>query len=166
LNFFVVFRILYTPGGTINGIWGNDNSSNILASNDRYIYVINTTSITKVLMIGYGGGRKQIRSFPSKASPLTLNFSVLSIHYNSIGENSSAYCNGKYKDAFTEINDKNGENTFSIGFISSSPSPFNSQKHIAYFSLYHGRFSRKDILIQHKYLRERYGIDHDPITIS
>ena len=58
-----------------------------------------------------------------------------------------------------------GEDTFSIDSISSAPSSFNSLKQIAYFSLYHGRFNVKDIKIMHKYLRERYEIDHDPITI-
>ena len=36
---------------------------------------------------------------------------------------------------------------------------------MTYFSLYHGRFSAIDIKRQHKYLCERYKIDHDPITI-
>jgi len=48
-----------------------------------------------------------------------------------------------------------GENKFSIGSISSDPSKNSYQKHRAYFSLYHGRFSKKDILIQHKYLCEK-----------
>jgi len=76
------------------------------------------------------------------------------------------YCNGKYVANFTVESNIVHQHTFSVGSISSSPSLYNSQKHISYFSLYHGRFSRKDILIQHKYLCERYRIDHDPITIS
>ena len=64
------------------------------------------------------------------------------------------YCNGKYVANFEEQINTGGENTFSIGSISSDPTDFTFQKHIAYFSLYHGHFSRKDILMQHKYLCE------------
>ena len=59
-----------------------------------------------------------------------------------------------------------GQNTFSIGSISSDSSRYISEKHIGYLSLYHGRFTVKDILIMHKYLCERYRIDHDPISIT
>jgi len=75
------------------------------------------------------------------------------------------YCNGKYVANFTGESNTGGEDTFSIGSISSKPSSFNSQKQIAYFSLYHGRFNVKDIKIMHKYLCERFKIVHDPITI-
>jgi len=103
--------------------------------------------------------------FPPKANPTTLNFSVLSIHYNTPDVNDSlVYCNGKYVANF-EGETPSGESTFSIGSIKSNPNKYTSQKHIAYFSLYYGRFSRNDILIQHKYLCEKYRIDHDPITI-
>jgi len=60
---------------------------------------------------------------------------------------SLVYCNGKYLANFTGESNTGGEDTFSIGSISSSPSRYNSQKQIAYFSLYHGRFSKKDILV-------------------
>ena len=97
---------------------------------------------------------------------MTLNFSVLSVHYNSVQVNDSlVYCNGKYVANFEGESNTGGEDTFSIGSISSTPSSYNSPKQIAYFSLYHGLFSRKDILIQHKYLCEKYRINHDPITI-
>ena len=158
LNVFIVFRILDSSGAILNGIFGNDNGGN-----DRYIAVRHDVT-PKQLRIGYGNGRLDLYSFPSKANPITLNFSVLSVHYNTPDENNSlVYCNGKYVINFTGET-STGQNTFSIGSISSFPTN-TSLKHIAYFSLYHGRFSRKDILIQHKYLCERYKIDHDPITI-
>ena len=159
LNVFIVFRILNSPGATLNGIFGNDNGGN-----DRYIAVRHNVT-PKELGIGYGNGRLDLSSFPSKANPLTLNFSVLSVHYNTPDENNSlVYCNGKYVINFTGET-STGQNTFSIGSISSNPTKDTSLKHIAYFSLYHGRFSAIDIKRQHKYLCERYKIDHDPITI-
>ena len=158
LNVFIVFRILDSPGATLNGIFGNDNGGN-----DRYIAVRHNVT-PKQLRIGYGNGRLDLSSFPSKANPLTLNFSVLSVHYNTPDENNSlVYCNGKYVINFTGET-STGQNTFSIGSISSFPTN-TSLKHIAYFSLYHGRFSAIDIKRQHKYLCERYKINHDPITI-
>ena len=91
---------------------------------------------------------------------------MLSVHYNSVQVNDSlVYCNGKYVANFTVESNTVHHDTFSIGSISYRASQYNSQKHIAYFSLYHGRFSKNDILIQHKYLCEKYRIDHDPITI-
>ena len=97
---------------------------------------------------------------------MTFNFLVLSVHYNRVQVNDLlVYCNGKYVANFTGESNTGGEDIFSIGSISSSPSFYNSQKQIAYFSLYHGRFSRKDILIQHKYLCEKYRLRHDPIII-
>ena len=159
LNVFIVFRILDSSGAILNGIFGNDNGGN-----DRYIAVRHNTT-PKQLRIGFGNGGDDIYSFPSKGNPTTLNFSVLSVHYNTLDVNDSlVYCNGKYVINFTGET-STGENTFSIGSLSSDPTNYTSLKHIAYFSLYHGRFSRKDILIQHKYLCERYKIDHDPITI-
>ena len=159
LNVFIVFRILDSPGVKLNGIFGNDNGGN-----DRYIAVWHNET-PKKLRIGYGNGVLDISSLPSKASPVTLNFSVLSIHYNTPNENNSlVYCNGKYVINFTGET-STGENTFSIGSISSNPTHYTSLKHIAYFSLYHGRFSAIDIKRQHKYLCERYKIDHDPISI-
>jgi len=104
--------------------------------------------------------------FPSNANPTTLNFSVLSVHYNSVKVNDSlVYCNGKYVGNFMGESNTGGEETFSIGSIKSNPNTSTSYKDIAYFSLYHGRFSRKEILIQHKYLCEKYRLHHDPITI-
>ena len=159
LNVFIVFRILDSSGAILNGIFGNDNGGN-----DRYIAVRHNVT-PKQLRIGFGNGRLDIFSFPSKANPTTLNFSVLSVHYNTPDENNSlVYCNGKYVINFTGET-STGQNTFSIGSISSDPTNNAYLKHIAYFALYHGRFSKKDILIQHKYLCERYKIDHDPITI-
>jgi len=156
LNVFIVFRILDTPGWVYNGIFGNDN---------RFINIHNYKNESQ-LIIGYGGGHQYINIFPSKASPVTLNFSVLSIHYNSLQVNDSLlYCNGKHLANSTVESNTGGKLTTSIGSISSPNSVYSSQKQIAYFSLYHGRFSRKDILIQHKYLCERYRIDHDPISI-
>ena len=91
---------------------------------------------------------------------------MLSVHYNSVDVNDSLiYCNGKYVANFEGESNTGGEDTFSIGSISSNPNKNTSYKDIAYFSLYHGRFSRKDILIQHKYLCEKYRITHDTITI-
>ena len=159
LNVFIVFRILDSPGATLNGIFENDNGGN-----DRYIAIRHNVT-PKELRIGYGNGRLDIYSFPSKANPLTLNFSVLSVHYNTPDENNSlVYCNVKYVINFTGKK-STGQNTFSIGSISSNPTKDTSLKHIAYFSLYCGRFSAIDIKRQHKYLCERYKIDHDPITI-
>ena len=159
LNVFIVFRILDSSGVTLNGIFGNDNGGN-----DRYIAVRHNVT-PKELRIGYGNGHLDIFSFPSKANPLTLNFSVLSVHYNTPDENNSlVYCNGKYVINFTGEK-STGENTFSIGSISSDPTNNAYLKHIAYFALYHDRFSVIDIKRQHKYLCERYKIDHDPITI-
>ena len=158
LNVFIVFRILDSSDAILNGIFGNDNGGN-----DRYIAVRHDVT-PKQLRIGYGNGRLDLYSFPSKANPITLNFSVLSVHYNTPNENNSlVYCNGKYVINFTGET-STGQNAFSIGSISSFPTN-TSLKHIAYFSLYYGRFSSKDILIQHKYLCERYKIDHDPIII-
>jgi len=140
-----------------NGIFGNNN---------RFIN-INKTKNKLYLAIGFGSGHEFIETFPSKANPLTLNFSVLSVHYNSLRVNDSlVYCNGKYVANFTVESISIKQHTFSIGSISSTASLYNSQKHIAYFSLYHGRFNVNDIKIMHKYLCERYRIDHDPITIS
>ena len=159
LNVFIVFRILDSSGAILNGIFGNDNGGN-----DRYIAVLHNVT-PKQLRTGYGNGRLDLSSFPSKANPITLNFSVLSVHYNTPDENNSlVYCNGKYVINFTGET-STGQNTFSIGSISSNPTKDTSLKHIAYFSLYHGRFSTIDIKRQHKYLCERYKIDHDPITI-
>ena len=160
LNVFIVFRILDSPGATLNGIFGNDNGGN-----DRYIAVRHNVT-PKELRIGFGNGGLDIFSFPSfKANPLTLNFSVLSVHYNTPDENNSlVYCNGKYLINFTGET-STGESTFSIGSISSNPTNDTSLKHIAHFALYHGRFSVIDIKRQHKYLCERYKIDHNPITI-
>ena len=160
LNVSIVFRILEVPGATLNGIFGNDNGGNT----DRYIAVRHNTT-PKQLRIGYGNGHVDVVGFPPKASPLTLNFSVLSVHYNTPdGNNSLVYCNGKYVANFTGET-STGQNTFSIGSIKSNPNKYTSYKDIAYFALYHGRFSRKDILIQHKYLCEKYRISHDQITI-
>ena len=159
LNVFIVFRILDSPGARLNGIFGNYNGGN-----DRYIAVLHNVT-PKQLRIGYGNRRLDLSSFPSKANPLTLNFSVLSVHYNTPDENnSSVYCNGKYVINFTRET-STGENTFSIGSISSDPTNNTSGKHIAYFSLHYGRFSTIDIKRQHKYLCERYRIDHDPISV-
>ena len=159
LNVFIVFRILDSPGARLNGIFGNYNGGN-----DRYIAVLHNVT-PKQLRIGYGNRRLDLSSFPSKANPLTLNFSVLSVHYNTPDENnSSVYCNGKYVINFTRET-STGENTFSIGSISSDPTNNTSGKHIAYFSLHHGRFSTIDIKRQHKYLCERYRIDHNPISV-
>ena len=156
LNVFIVFRILEVAGATLNGIFGNDNGGN-----DRYI-AVRQDRTSKELRIGYGYGHVDIYGFLSKANPLTLNFSVLSVHYNTSDENNSlVYCKGKYVSNFTEET-STGENTSSIGSISSDRTKYTSQKHIAYFSLYHGRFSAKDKII-HKYLCKRYRIDHDPI---
>ena len=166
LNIFVVFRIFDTPGGTVNGIFGNDNSGHVTSRYDRFVDILNTSATKKVLRIGYGAGTLLISSFPSKASPVTLNFSVLSIHYNTVQVNDSlVYCNGKYVSNFMVESNTGGQNTFSIGSISSNSSRYNSEKHIAYLSLYHGRFSAIDIKRQHKYLCERYKIDHDPISV-
>ena len=166
LNIFVVFRIFDTPGGTVNGIFGNDNSGHVTSRYDRFVDILNTSATKKVLRIGYGAGTLIISSFPSKASPMTLNFSVLSVHYNTVPLNDSlVYCNGKYVSNFMAESNTGGQNTFSIGSISSNSSRYNSEKHIAYLSLYHGRFSAIDIKRQHKYLCERYKIDHDPISV-
>ena len=94
-----------------------------------------------------------------------MNFSVLSVHYNTPNVNDSLlYCNGKYVINFTG-GTSTGENSFSIGSVSSDSTKYTSLKHIAYFSLYLGRFSAIDIKRHRKYLCERYKIDHDPITI-
>ena len=163
LNIFVVFRIFDTPGGTINGIFGNNNSGHVTSRYNRFVDILNTSITRKILRIGYGAGTLQISTFPSKASPVTLNFSVLSVHYNTVQLNDSlVYCNGKYVSNFMAESNTGGQNTFSIGSISSNSSRYNSEKHIAYLSLYHGRFSAIDIKRQHKYLCERYKIDHDP----
>ena len=160
LNVFIVFRIIEVPGATLNGIFGNDNGGNT----DRFIAVRHHTTPME-LRIGYGNGHVDVVGFPSKASPLTLDFSVLSVHYNTPDVNDSlVYCNGKYVSNFTGET-STGQSTFSIGSIKSNPNKYTSYKDIAYFSLYHGRFSRKDILIQHKYLCEKYRIAHDTITI-
>jgi len=160
LHFFIVFRILEVPGATLNGIFGNDNGKN----SDRYI-AVRQNRTPKELRIGYGNDHVDVVSFPSKANPVTLNLLVLSIHYNTPDVNDSlVYCNGKYVANFTGET-PSGESTFSISSIKSNPNKCTSQKDIAYFSLYYGRFSEKDILIQHKYLCEKYKIVHDPIVI-
>ena len=110
LNVFIVFRILDSPDATLNGIFGNDNGGN-----DRYIAVRhNVTPKQFGNWLYYGNGRLDLSSFPSKANPITLNFSVLSVHYNTPDENNSlVYCNGKYVINFTGET-STGENTFSI----------------------------------------------------
>ena len=108
LNVFIVFRISDSSGAILNGIFGNDNGGN-----DRYIAVRHNVT-PKQLRIGYGNGRLDLSSFPSKANPITLNFSVLSVHYNTPDENNSlVYCNGKYVINFTGET-STGQNTFSI----------------------------------------------------
>jgi len=78
----------------------------------------------------------------TKANP-----SALSVHYSTPDVNDSlVYCNGYYVANFTGET-YTGENTFNIGSIRSNRTKYTSQKHIAYFSLYHGRLSKKDILI-------------------
>jgi len=74
LNVFIVFRILEVPGATLNGIFGNDNGGS-----DRYIAVRHNRT-PKELRNGYGSGHVDVYGFSSKASPVTLNFSVLSVH--------------------------------------------------------------------------------------
>ena len=81
LNVFIVFRILEVPDATLNGIFGNDNGGN-----DRYI-ALRHNRTPKELRIGYGNGHVDVFGFPTKANPLTLNFSVLSVHYNTPDEN-------------------------------------------------------------------------------
>ena len=156
LNVFVVFRILDTVNMINNGIFGNDKwFINVHKSKNKFY-----------LAIGYGSGHEFIETFSSKASPVTLNFSALSVHYNTLQVSDSlVYSNGKYVANFTAESNIVNPNTFSIGAISTDAPLYDSQKQIPYFSLYHGCFSRKDILIHHKYLCERYRIDHDPITI-
>ena len=78
LNVFIIFRILDSPGATLNGIFGNDNGGN-----DRYIAVRHNVT-PKQLRIGYGDSYLDLSSYP-----LTLNFSVLSVHYNTPDENNS-----------------------------------------------------------------------------
>ena len=100
LHVFIVFRILEVPDGKIIGIFGNDNSSSVLTATDRFIDITHDGT-QRLLRIGYGSGREDIIDFKSKASPLTLNFSVLSVHYNSVQVNDSlVYCNGKYISNF------------------------------------------------------------------
>jgi len=145
LNVFIVFRVLEAPGGIIIGIFENDNSTHVLTTSDRFFDITHSGN-QRQLRIGYGSGHEFITSFPPKASPVTLNFSVLSVHYNSVEVNDSLVdCNGKYVANFTGEPNTGGEDPFSIGSISSSPSSYNTQKQMAYFALYHGRFSRKDI---------------------
>ena len=59
-------------------------------NNNRFIN-IHKNNNKLYLVIGYGSGNEYIDIFPSKASPLTLNFSVLSVHYNSLQVNDSLY---------------------------------------------------------------------------
>ena len=116
LNVFIVFRIIEVPGATLNGIFGNDNGGNT----DRFIAVRHNTTPME-LRIGYGNGHVDVVGFPSKASPLTLDFSVLSVHYNTPDVNDSlVYCNGKYVSNLTGET-STGQNTFSIGSIKSNP---------------------------------------------
>ena len=159
INIFIVFRIFDHKSTTMNGIFGNNNGGD-----DKYITVIYTKP--KKLRIGYSNGYEDINVFPRRASPVTLNFSVLSVHYNTPDENNSlVYCNGKYLINFTEET-STGLNNFIIGYSSNNPNFANNYiKDVAYFSLYHGRFSTIGIKRQHKYLCERYRIDHDPISI-
>jgi len=157
LHVFIVFRILEVPDEKIIGIFGNDNSSSDLTAVDRFIDITHDGT-NRQLRIGYGSGHEYITSFPSKANPTTLNFSVLSAHYNSVQVNDSlVYCNGEYVANFEGESNTGGQDTFSIGSISSKPSSFNS--------LYHGRFNVKDIKIMHKYLCEKYKTVHDTIVI-
>jgi len=163
LHVFIVLRILLTPGWSSIGIFGNEN--NPYKPIDKFIS-IDKSGQQRSLTIGFGSGREQITRFPSKASPVTLNFSTLSVHYNSVQSNDSlVYCNGKYIANFTVESNSGGETSFSIGSITNIAALHNSSKHIAYFSLYHGRFNVKDIKIMHKYLCKRYRIDHDRISI-
>jgi len=78
LNVFIVFRILEVPDRKIIGIFGNDNSSSDLTASDRFIDITHSGT-QRQLRIGYGSGHEYITSFLSKASPVTLNLSVLSV---------------------------------------------------------------------------------------
>jgi len=119
------------PGGTRYGIFGNDGLGGDFA-HDKFIQIISGGE----LRIGYGSGKKDITSFPSKANPTTLTFSVLSVHYNSVQVNDSlVYCNGKYVANFMVQSNTGGENTLNIGSISSNLTRYKNQKQIAYFSL-------------------------------
>ena len=61
---------------------------NLNGKNNLHVFIV-------FRIIGYGSGYDDIFSFPHKASPVTLNFSVLSVHYNSVQVNDSlVYCNG------------------------------------------------------------------------
>ena len=164
LHVFIVFRIL-DPIVRYSYIFGN-SIIRVSSSFPRGLHIgIRIQGAKKVLRIGTGSGSFIIFNFPSKANPTTLNFSVLSVHYNTPNVNDSlVYCNGKNITNFTSTN-SNANNTFCIGHHSPNSFGPSGLKQIAYFSLHHGRFSKKDILIQHKYLCERYKIDHDPITI-
>jgi len=138
--------------------FGNDNGGIY-----RYIAVRHNRT-PKELRIGYGNSHVDIFSFPSKTNPLTLNFSVLSVHYYTPNRNDSlVYCIGKYVSSFTGET-STGESTFITGSLSSDPTRDTSQKHIAYLALYLGHFYAKDIKVIHKYLCERYRIDRDSIN--
>jgi len=58
--------------------FGNDNGGNL-----RYTCIaVRHKRTPKELRIGYDNSHVDMFSFPSKTNPLTLNFSVLSVHYN------------------------------------------------------------------------------------
>lgn len=158
LNIFIVFRIFDT-NMALNGIFGNENGGY-----DLYIAIVQNERPWK-LKIGFGNGSMTIYNFPNKADPTTLNFSVLSFHYNTANNfDSKVFCYGKSIQTFIKRN-SNGENTFSIGSIRSNPENTGG-KEIAYFSLYHTRLNEIDIKRIHYYLCQRYKIDHDAIDIS
>ena len=131
---------------------------------DFYIAIAQNKKPWK-LEIGLGGGYQTIYNFPSKADPTTLNFSVLSVHYNTIENNDSkVFCNGKYIENFTKGRTL-GDSTFTIGAIRKSPRNTGG-KEIAHFAIYQARFNDNDIKRIHYYLCKRYLIDHDAIDFS
>jgi len=107
-----------------NAIFGNDNSGNFYIGNDRFIDIVHVGPL-RMLRIGYGSESENIFSLSSKASPESLNFSVLSVHYNSVRVNDAlVYCNGKYVANFVGESNTGVENTLSIGSILSTPSSY------------------------------------------
>ena len=61
----------------------------------KTLYIAVRHNVTpKEFRIGCGNGHVDVFSFPSKANPTTLNFSALSVNYNTPDENNSlVYCN-------------------------------------------------------------------------
>ena len=162
ISVFIVYSI-HDHVTFFNGLWDVENGGN-----DKYIAFKHLSPIPGYLLIASGNNLPTLKSFASKAHPVTKDrITLLSVHYNTFNENNSElYCNGKQLDRFI-TESTTGQNTFSIGAANDKAENSKTQyKRIYHFSLFQNYFfNPKDVKRMHKHLCERYTIDHDPIHL-